>query len=83
MATDKIQLPPPEMHFRHYSDEVDGPYVAIRKLRQVVKQHNSLFIDLYTMLCKPKLHYLTHIADCIEKLKTVMPCFSGESWAKR
>ena len=29
--------------------------------------------------CKPKLHYLTHIADCIDKFKTVMSCFSGES----
>ena len=52
---------------------------AIRKLRQVVKQHHTLFVDLYPNLCKPKLHYLAHIADCIERFKTVLTCFSGES----
>ena len=52
---------------------------AIRKLRQVVKQHHTLFVDLYPNLCKPKLHYLAHIADCIERFKSVLTCFSGES----
>ena len=55
---------------------------AIRKLRQVVKQHHELFIQLYPQLCKPKLHYLTHIPDNIEKFKTVLTCFSGESLHK-
>ena len=38
--------------------------------------------DLHPKLCKPKLHYLTHIADCIEKFKRVFTCFSGESVRK-
>lgn len=50
----------------------------IEALRRHVLAHHSLFLRLYSACAKPKLHYLFHVADCLQKFKANMSCFAGE-----
>ena len=49
-----------------------------RLLHQLIVQHHELFMKLYPEVAKPKLHYLMHIAKCIEQFGVNLSCFSME-----
>ena len=49
-----------------------------RLLHQLIVQHHELFMKLYPEVAKPKLHYLMHIAKCIEQFGVNLSCFSIE-----
>lgn len=48
------------------------------RLRRLTRAHHTLYRTLYPGLAKPKLHYLFHLADCIERHGVCLNCFAGE-----
>ena len=49
-------------------------------LRRLVLAHRDLYRELYgfAVASKPKLHYLFHVIDCIERHGLVLNCFAPE-----
>ncbi len=47
-------------------------------LRRAIRKHHEASIVLYPECVKPKIHYITHIPDCIDRQKCVLSCFAPE-----
>jgi hypothetical protein len=46
--------------------------------RRVCQQHQVLCLRLYEGIGRPKLHYIWHVLDCIERHRVVLACFQTE-----
>ncbi len=55
-----------------------GSAHKVGELQRAIRQHHELFVRIYPGCVKPKLHYLTHIPACIERLGCVLSCFAPE-----
>jgi hypothetical protein len=54
---------------------------AVRKaqlLQRLVNEHHALFVKLYPLEAKPKVHYLLHIPGCIARFSVNLSCFVTE-----
>ena len=50
-------------------------------LRSLMRRHHVAFLEAYPdklQLIKPKFHLTYHVADCIERHKRLLSCWSGE-----
>ena len=56
----------------------DGALQYLPELRTALRNHHTLFLRLYPNLAKPKLHYMWHVCDCLERFAANMSCFSPE-----
>ncbi len=56
----------------------DQAAAKIPELRNLVHMHHVLFARLYENCMKPKIHYLKHCVDCIQKYGKNMNCFAAE-----
>jgi hypothetical protein len=50
----------------------------IPKMRHLLEAHHRLFARLYPLACRPKLHYLHHVVDGIERQQVHLNCFGSE-----
>ena len=48
------------------------------RLKRLMLAHHALYRTLYPNLAKPKLHYLFHVVDCIDRHGVCLNCFAGE-----
>ena len=54
---------------------------AVRKaelLQRLIVRHHRLFVRLYPLEAKPKVHYLLHIPGCLHRFKVNLSCFVTE-----
>ena len=51
---------------------------ALVTLEKTQAKHHRLFLELYSALAKPKLHYARHIGPRIRELGTFLACFNFE-----
>jgi hypothetical protein len=56
----------------------DDVVPLVPRVRQLLRRHHEAFAALYPECCKPKLHYLKHAVDCIERFKVNLSCFAPE-----
>jgi hypothetical protein len=57
-----------------------GPQ-AVKKallLQRLIVEHQKLFLRLYPLEAKPKLHYLLHIPGCLHRFGVNLSCFATE-----
>ena len=52
----------------------DGALQYLPELRTALRNHHTLFLRLYPNLAKPKLHYMWHVCDCLERFAANMSC---------
>ena len=53
----------------------------VQHLRSLMRRHHVAFLEAYPdklHLVKPKFHLMYHIADCIERHRVLLSCWSGE-----
>ena len=56
----------------------DAAVDKVQLLRTLVLEHHRRFLHLYPECGKPKVHFTLHIADCIDRFKINLSCFSPE-----
>jgi len=56
----------------------DGCVPKVALLRELLHEHHVRFMALYAEAATPKLHFLRHIPDCIDRYKVLMSCFAAE-----
>jgi len=56
----------------------DDAVPLIPELRGRLRQHHVAFMKLYPGCAKPKIHYLKHCLDCIQKHRCNLSCFAPE-----
>jgi hypothetical protein len=55
-----------------------GDEVQVGLLRSLILEHHRLAVSLYPEVIRPKLHYLIHICECIERFGVLLSCFVTE-----
>jgi len=56
----------------------DAVFKVLPELRRRLASHHVRFLALYEECAKPKLHYLKHCIDCIERHQCNLNCFGTE-----
>ena len=47
-------------------------------MREASEKYHKLFLNLYTMCARPKLHYMRHVPDCWARFRAALNCWACE-----
>jgi hypothetical protein len=50
----------------------------VLELKRLVRLHHAEFQRLYPLCMKPKVHYLKHCIDCMQRFRINLSCFGPE-----
>ena len=56
----------------------EGAFLKMEVLKKAMRDHHIMYLELYPLCAKPKLHYLRHIPECLERHGVSLSCFASE-----